>query len=189
MARCMRSSTRIVRSTESSRRGAADRSVGPLPPLPAAGRLARRPARVQQDACLQEASQRVFAKHHEVYAVRKIRNQRWRDGVTVARSTVERLMRSNGLRGVVRGQRPVTTRPETAAPCPQDLVQRQFTAARLNQRWVADFTYVATCRAGSDRQGDESSGAGDRPGPGPPGPPSRTSLPARARHLASLASA
>jgi putative transposase len=55
-------------------------------------------------------------------------------------------MRGAGLRGVVRGQRPITTLPDTAAPCPQDLVQRQFTADRPNQLWVADCTYVATWR-------------------------------------------
>jgi putative transposase len=105
-----------------------------------------RPARAQRDVGLQAAIQRVFHQHHEVYGVRKIWHQLQREGVTVARCTVARLMRAAGLRGVVRGQRPITTRPDTAAPCPQDLVQRQFTAERPNQLWVADFTYVSTWR-------------------------------------------
>lgn len=106
----------------------------------------RRSARVQRDAGLQAAIQRVFRQHHEVYGVRKIWHQLQREGVTVARCTVARLMRAAGLQGVVRGKRPITTRPDTAAPCPQDLVQRQFTAERPNQLWVADFTYVSTWR-------------------------------------------
>jgi len=89
---------------------------------------------------------RVFRQHHEVCGVRKIWHQRQREGIAVARCTVERLMRAAGLQGVVRGQRAITTRPDTAAPCPQDLVQRQFSAERPNQLWVADFTYVATWR-------------------------------------------
>jgi transposase InsO family protein len=106
----------------------------------------RRPARAQRDAELHVAIERVFRQHHEVYGVRKIWHQLQREGVTVARCTVARLMRAAGLQGVVRGQRPITTRPDTATPCPQDLVQRQFTAERPNQLWVADFTYVSTWR-------------------------------------------
>jgi putative transposase len=105
-----------------------------------------RPARTQRDVGLLAAIQRVFRQHHEVYGVRKIWHQLQREGVPVARCTVARLMRAAGLQGVVRGQRPITTRPDTAAPCPQDLVQRQFTAERPNQLWVADFTYVSTWR-------------------------------------------
>ncbi|MGA7964808.1 MAG: IS3 family transposase, partial [Gammaproteobacteria bacterium] len=37
-----------------------------------------------------------------------------------------------------------TTVPDRSAPCPRDRVNRQFTAARPNQLWVSDFTYVST---------------------------------------------
>jgi transposase InsO family protein len=67
-----------------------------------------------------------------------------REGRPVARCTVERLMGRLGLRGVVRGRRCRTTIPADIAERPLDRVQRQFTAARPNQLWVADFTYVAT---------------------------------------------
>jgi len=106
----------------------------------------RQSPRVQRDAELLEKIRAVFRDHHEVYGVRKIWHQLQREGVTVARCTVARLMRRAGLQGVVRGRRTTTTRPDTAAPCPEDLVQRQFTAERPNQLWVADFTYVATWR-------------------------------------------
>jgi transposase InsO family protein len=66
--------------------------------------------------------------------------------VPVARCTVERLMRQAGLRGVVRGRRVRTTVPAPVAERPRDLVQRGVTASRPHQRWVADFTYVATWR-------------------------------------------
>jgi len=67
-----------------------------------------------------------------------------RDGVDVARCTVERLMRRHGLRGVRRGKQFVTTRPDPAAARPPDRVKRNFTAGRPNQLWVVDFTYVPT---------------------------------------------
>jgi len=60
----------------------------------------------------------------------------------VARCTVERLMRQAGLRGVRRGRQFVTTKPDTAAARPPDLVNRNFHAERPNALWVVDFTYV-----------------------------------------------
>ncbi len=92
----------------------------------------RQSRRAQRDAVLLEQIRTVFRDHHEVYGVRKIWHQLQREGVTVARCTVARLRHLAGLRGVVRGRRTTTTRPDTAAPCPADLVQRQFTAERPN---------------------------------------------------------
>jgi len=62
----------------------------------------------------------------------------------VARCTMERLMRSPGLQGVMRGRRSRTTVSDDAVNRPADLVNRQFIATRLNQLWAADITYVAT---------------------------------------------
>jgi putative transposase len=77
---------------------------------------------------------------------RKVWRQLHREGIPVARCTVERLMGQLGLRGVVRGRRVRTTLPDAVAARPHDLVQRDFTATRPNQLWVADLTYVATWR-------------------------------------------
>jgi putative transposase len=63
----------------------------------------------------------------------------------VARCTVERLMRRAGLSGVRRGgPKVITTRPDTSAARPPDLVDRNFHADRPNELWVVDFTYVPT---------------------------------------------
>ncbi|MCG3577666.1 DDE-type integrase/transposase/recombinase, partial [Ralstonia solanacearum] len=67
-----------------------------------------------------------------------------REGIRVARCTVERLMKRQGLQGVRRGKVVRTTTPDTSAPCPLDRVQRMFKAERPNQLWVSDFTYVST---------------------------------------------
>lgn len=80
----------------------------------------------------------------ETYGARRIHRQLRREGVTAARCTIERLMREDGLEGVVRGRRRRTTVPEPTAPRPPDLVNRLFTATRPNQLWVADLTYVRT---------------------------------------------
>lgn len=80
-----------------------------------------------------------------LYGARKVWRQLLREGIQVARCTVERLMRADGLRGVTRGGRKiVTTRPDKAAYRPPDLVQRNFRADRPNQLWLVDFTYVST---------------------------------------------
>ena len=68
----------------------------------------------------------------------------YREGIAVARCTVERLMGDLGLEGVRRGKPRRTTTPDAAAARPADLVERDFSAARPNQLWVADLTYVAT---------------------------------------------
>ena len=107
---------------------------------------ALRPARTQRDDALRVAVRRVHRENHEVYGVRKVWRQLRRDGEAVARCTVERLMRAEGLRGVVRGRRVRTTTPDAAAERARDLVRRDFAADAPNKLWVSDFTYVATWR-------------------------------------------
>ncbi|MCF6390890.1 IS3 family transposase [Mycobacterium sp. MBM] len=65
-----------------------------------------------------------------------------REGIPVAKSTVERLMRANGWQGVRRQKKVRTTIPDPAAVRPPDLVDRQFGVAAPNALLVADFTYV-----------------------------------------------
>lgn len=67
-----------------------------------------------------------------------------REGVVVARCTVERLMKCLDLQGVRRDKVVRTTVSDMKAPCPLDRVNRQFKAERPNQLWVSDFTYVST---------------------------------------------
>ncbi|HTK48261.1 MAG TPA: IS3 family transposase [Gemmatimonadaceae bacterium] len=106
----------------------------------------RRPARAQRDAALRPEIDRVWRANRRVYGAKKVWKQLRREGLPVARCTVARLMRADGLRGVVRGPRVRTTIPDLLADRPQDLVARAFRAERPNQLWVADFTYVATWR-------------------------------------------
>jgi len=102
------------------------------------------PERVVRDAQLREDIERVWKENFGVYGARKVWRTLIREDKHVARCTVERLMRQMGLQGVVRGRKRKTTIPDDTAARPADLVQRNFTAQRPNQLWVADLTYVAT---------------------------------------------
>jgi putative transposase len=100
--------------------------------------------RRQRDERLKVEVQRVWKENFEVYGARKVWRQLQREGVQVARCTVERLMRQLGLKGAVRGKPKRTTVCDPQAERPADLVNRQFAATRPNQLWVADLTYVRT---------------------------------------------
>jgi transposase InsO family protein len=100
--------------------------------------------RARRDVTLMAQIRRVHEENFDVYGARKVWRQLGREGVVVARCTVERLMRRMGLRGIVRGKETRTTIADRALPCPADKVNRQFRAPRPNVLWVSDFTYVAT---------------------------------------------
>ncbi|TFG94006.1 MAG: IS3 family transposase [Myxococcales bacterium] len=105
----------------------------------------RLPARLARDGELRVEIERVWKENQSVYGARKVWKQLKREGFTVARCTVERLMAQMGLQGVVRGRTfKRTTVADESAQRPADLVRRDFTADRPNRLWVADLTYVAT---------------------------------------------
>jgi putative transposase len=102
--------------------------------------------RAVRDDYLKEEISRVWEKAgRKVYGARKVWGQLNREGITVARCTVERLMRELGIAGAcARRKRPRTTLPAGAGDRPGDLLERDFDAEAPNQRWVADITYVET---------------------------------------------
>jgi putative transposase len=79
-----------------------------------------------------------------LYGTRKVWHQLRREGIKVAKCTVERLMRAMGLAGIRRGKTCITTVSNPKAPCPLDKVNREFKVERPNALWVVDFTYVHT---------------------------------------------
>ncbi len=103
----------------------------------------RLPLRIRRDVAMSGEIQRVYQENFQVYGARKVWRQMGREEIDIARCTVERLMRSLGLKGVRRGKQCRTTIPDTRADRHLDLVQRQFKAARPNELGVADFTFVA----------------------------------------------
>ncbi len=104
----------------------------------------RRPARVRRDDDLKEDIKRVHENSFGLYGSRKVWHQLRREGIAVAKCTVERLMRTMGLAGVRRGKTTVTTVSNPKTPCPLDKANREFRVSRPNALWVVDFTYVHT---------------------------------------------
>jgi putative transposase len=104
--------------------------------------VVRRPrsARALRDERLAPMVARVHAENYGVHGARKVWLQLNREGVTVARCTVERLMKSQGLQGVRRGRRWRTTIGDPAAARPADLVKRNFDPPAPDRLWVVDFT-------------------------------------------------
>ena len=105
---------------------------------------ALRCTRAQRDDRLIPEIRRVWHANLQVYGADKVWKQMNREGISVARCTVERLMKQLGLEGARRGKVVRTTVPDKGTPCPLDRVNRQFKAERPNQLWVSDFTYVST---------------------------------------------
>ncbi len=124
--------------------------VLPLAPSTYYDRLAiaknpdRASARAKSDTDICKEIERVWQANRQVYGARKVWHALRRENRDIARCTVERLMRRLDRQGVVRGKKIITTNPDTSQPCPDDKVNRQFTASRPNQLWVSDFTYVPT---------------------------------------------
>ncbi|WP_153039515.1 IS3 family transposase [Sphingobium yanoikuyae] len=104
----------------------------------------RRPARARRDEEIREQIKRVHEASFGLYGARKVWHQMRREGIMVAKCTVERLMRAMGLAGVRRGKKTITTISNPKAPCPLDKVNREFRVSRPNALWVVDFTYVHT---------------------------------------------
>lgn len=100
--------------------------------------------RALRDAALCEQIARIHEANYGVYGVRKVHAHLRREGERVAESTVRRLMRQLGLRGISRAKNPRTTKPAPETGRPLDLVNRHFTASHPNKPWVADLTSVRT---------------------------------------------
>jgi transposase InsO family protein len=102
-------------------------------------------ARAVRDAELVPEIRRVHSDNIGVYGARKVWAELNRQGQQVARCTVERLMKAEGLCGIRREKTRRTTTSEGAeTDRPADLVERQFVATAPNQLWVADLTYIRT---------------------------------------------
>jgi putative transposase len=117
----------------------------PIAPSTYYDRRDRAPSRRQvRDEELKPEIARVHAANYEVYGARKVWLALNREGIAVARCTVERLMTQLGLTGAVRGKTKRTTIADPAAARPADLVSRRFGPPAPNRLWVADLTYVST---------------------------------------------
>lgn len=106
----------------------------------------RRPpsARAVANDRLVERIRAVHRASREAYGAPMIHAELCETGDRVNRKRVARLMRLHGIVGVTRRKYHATTQRDRAALAAPDLVERTFTAARPDQLWVADITYVPT---------------------------------------------
>jgi transposase InsO family protein len=106
-------------------------------------RSGRRSERAVEDERLLERIREVHAANYYAYGYRRMWLALRRAGERVPRCRVQRLMKAHGIVGAKRRGKPWrTTRPDPEAARRPDLVQRDFTASRPNELWVADLTYL-----------------------------------------------
>jgi putative transposase len=121
------------------------KTLGIAPSTYHAAKKRPRSARAIRDAELRPKILQVWEQNLSVYGADKVWDQLNKDGTTVARCTVERLMADLGLQGCRRGRVFVrTTTGDETLDRPADLVEREFSAPAPNRLWVADLTYVKT---------------------------------------------
>jgi putative transposase len=103
----------------------------------------QRSARAVEDERLLARIEQVHAANYHAYGYRRTWKALLRAGDTVGRDHVRRLMRTAGIQGAKRrGKRWRTTIADPAALRAPDLVDRDFSASRPDELWVADFTYL-----------------------------------------------
>ncbi|WUW68043.1 IS3 family transposase (plasmid) [Streptomyces sp. NBC_01455] len=106
-----------------------------------AGAKARRERQAADHSLLVEIRE-IHTEHKGTYGVRRIHVELCGFGHTINRKRVERLMRRHGIEGRHLRRRKRTTVPDRHAPPAPDLVQRNFSARQLNEKWCGDITYV-----------------------------------------------
>ncbi len=111
-----------------------------------AGTEARARRQAEEDALVEEI-RGIHTEHKETYGVLRIHAELRGFGHTVNRKRVARLMREHGIVGRHLRRKKRTTVPDPVAPPVPDLLQRDFTAAALDERWCGDITYIQVCGA------------------------------------------
>ncbi|WP_189827985.1 IS3 family transposase [Streptomyces finlayi] len=101
-----------------------------------------RSERQAADGALVAEIREIHTEHKGTYGVRRVHAELRGFGHTVNRKRVERLMRINGIEGRHLRRRKRTTVPDRLAPPAPDLVQRDFSARKLDEKWCGDITYV-----------------------------------------------
>jgi putative transposase len=103
----------------------------------------QRSARQIEDERLLGVIRETHEKNYEAYGYRRTWKALLRAGERAPRCRVQRLMAANGIQGAKRRGKPWrTTTPDPDAGRRPDLVERDFTASRPNELWVADFSYL-----------------------------------------------
>jgi putative transposase len=105
-----------------------------------------RPAsnRQQRHQQIAQAAARAHYQYDRVYGYRKVYEELQAQGVLCCEDTVRQVMRENGLKSKVKRKFVITTDSDHAEPMAENILDRDFSADRPNEKWVADITYIAT---------------------------------------------
>ncbi|GAA2971841.1 hypothetical protein GCM10010446_65620 [Streptomyces enissocaesilis] len=101
-----------------------------------------RATRQAEEEALVDEIREIHAEHRGNYGALRVHAELRGFGHTVNRKRVARLMRKNGIVGRHLRKKKRTTIADRLAPLVPDLVQRDFTADALDEKWCGDITYV-----------------------------------------------
>lgn len=87
---------------------------------------------------------KVHEDHYKLYGSPRITVELRKDGIKVNHKCVERLMRVSGIKAKTRRKYKQTTNSKHDLPVVSNLLQRDFTAENINQKWSGDVTYIWT---------------------------------------------
>lgn len=105
----------------------------------------RKPSkRAQEDERLLMKIRTIHEASRQTYGSPRICAELRDSGETCSVKRVAKIMKKAGLAAKMKKRYKVTTRANPAAQAAPNLLAQGFTAEKPNQRWVADFTYVAT---------------------------------------------
>lgn len=100
--------------------------------------------RQQRHQQIAQAAARAHFQYDRVYGYRKVYEELQADGVRCCEDMVRQVMRENGLRSKVKRKFVITTDSNHSEPIADNILNRDFSAERPNEKWVADITYIAT---------------------------------------------
>lgn len=100
--------------------------------------------RERRDRELTAAIRRIFAQFRGRYGAPRVQRELAREGLSVSRKRVARLMREDGLKAKARRKYKPTTDSDHTLPVAANLLDRDFHAEQPNTAWVSDITYIAT---------------------------------------------
>ena len=107
----------------------------------------RRPVseRAKRRESLTAAVRKIHVGHRQSYGSPRVHRELRAQGEAVNEKTVAKVMREAGIRANSdRKFRVTTTDSNHTQPVAENVLNREFTADKRNQKWVADITYIAT---------------------------------------------
>jgi putative transposase len=91
-------------------------------------------------ASLKKRIRRVYARHKGRYGYRRVTDALRKLGETINYKTVQKLMQFMGLKSLVRLKKYRSFKTGDLSPAAPNILERQFDAGKLNQKWLTDVT-------------------------------------------------